>query len=292
MDSYLLYVDTETPAAPDNATAEQVSKLRIFEIAAILMTADLSRELGRFETVIAPTPESLDELRANPFVLQMHKDSGLYDILTSEDADTFPDLATAEQGILALLEGLPDGAKVTIAGSGVARFDRPQIAEQMKRLNVALSYDEADVSSARKRYEYITGMPIVPAKPTKTHRAMADIEDDIRYQRAFDNLYAASVSEGGQMDVTARSLTALALTEQFMKHDSFLNADGVEIYTAQPPKVIQSLLEGVPAIEVVAGYMSVTTALLDILAGLSGMLPETALEEVRRGIVSGFSTAH
>jgi len=282
----LLYIDFEGPGVKDGATPDEVAHSAIFEVAAILLSPDLQTEYGRYESVIRPTEEAIEELRSIPFVLDMHKTSGLYDILTSPDAQNLPELAEAEDAILALLdEHLPAGQKVTIAGTGVARYDKPQVQVQMPRLAARLTYDEQDISSARKRYEYVVGMPIVPAKPQKTHRAMADIEDDIRYQKAFDNVYAASVTEGGTTDPVARQLLALALTEQYIQHDSFLNADGTEFHTTRPPKVIQSLLEGVPAIEVVAGYMSLTEELLRLLASTNGMQPSIALEAIRHSLL-------
>lgn len=287
--SPLLYIDFEGPGVKDGASPQDVAESAIFEVAAILLSPDLAHEYGRWESVIRPSEEALDELRAFPFILDMHTQSGLYAELTAESAALLPTLEDAEDAILTLLDTLPAGQKVTIAGSGVARYDRPQVQVQMPRLAARLTYDEQDISSARKRYEHVVGMPIVPAKPAKTHRAMADIEDDIRYQRAFDNVYAGSVSEGGSTDPVARQLLALALTEQYMQHDSFLNADGTEVATVRPPQVIQSLLEGVPAIEVVAGYMSMTQELLRLLATNTGMDPEVALAGVRGALVEAAS---
>lgn len=282
----LLYIDFEGPGVKDGATPAEVSESAIFEVAAILLSPDLTHEYGRYESVIRPTEEALDELRAFPFILDMHTKSGLYAELTGPDAHSLPTLADAEDAILNLLDTLPqDIYKVTIAGTGVARYDKPQVQVQMPRLAARLTYDEQDISSARKRYEHVVGLPIVPAKPSKTHRAMADIEDDIRYQKAFDNVYAASVTEGGTTDPVGRQLLALALTEQYIQHDSFLNADGTEIATVRPPKVIQSLLEGVPAIEVVAGYMSISQQLLNLLATNTGMDPETALAGIRGALL-------
>lgn len=281
----LLFIDFEGRGIKEADGPHEVADQPILEIGAILVSADLTREYGRFESVIRPTAEALDDLRSIPFVYDMHVASGLYAELTAPDADQLPTLADAEDAILALLDELPAGQKVTIAGTGVTRYDKPQTQVQMPRLAARLNYDEQDISSARKRYEYIVGMPIVPAKPSKTHRAMADIEDDIRYQRAFDNLYAGSVSEGGTTDPVARQLLALALTEQYMQHDSFLNADGTEIATIQPPKVIQSLLEGVPYLDVIAGFMSMSQELLRLLAVNTGMDPEVALEGMRGALL-------
>lgn len=289
--SPLLYIDFEGPGVKDGASPDEVAHSAIFEVAAILLSADLTHEYGRWESVIRPTEEALDELRAFPFVLDMHTTSGLYAELTSPDAAALPTLADAEDALLALLGRLPEEQKVTIAGSGVARYDRPQIQVQMPRLAARLTYDEQDISSARKRFEFVAGLPIVPAKAQKTHRAMADIEDDIRYQRAFDNVYAGSISEGGTTDPVSRQLLALALTEQYMQHDSFLNADGTEIATVRPPQVIQSLLEGVPAIEVVAGYMSMTQELLRLLATNVGMDPEVALAGIRGALIDASARA-
>lgn len=285
MSTPLLYLDLEGPGVTPGATPAEISQSAIFEVAVILLSEDLTHEYGRYESVIRPTAAALDELRAFPFVLDMHTVSGLYAALTDETASTLPTLEEAETAILRLLDQLPQGQQVRIAGSGVARYDRPQVNVQMPRLAARLTYDEQDISSARKRYEQVVGLPIVPAKPAKTHRAMADIEDDIRYQRALDNVYASSLSEGGSTDPLARQLLALALTEQYMQHDSFLNADGTEIATVRPPQVIQSLLEGVPAIEVVAGYMSMTQELLRLLAANTGMDPQVALAGVRGALL-------
>lgn len=282
----LLYIDFEGPGVKDGDGPTEVANSAIFEVAAILLSNDLTHEYGRYETVVRPTEEALDELRKIPFVLDMHQSSGLYAELTSPDAGKLPTLAEAEDGVLALLDAhFPADQKFTISGSGVARYDRPQIQVQMPRLAARLTYDEQDISSARKRYEQVVGMPIVPAKPSKTHRAMADIEDDIRYQKAFDNVYASSITEGGTTDPVGRQMLALALTEQYMEHDSFLNADGTEIATVRPPKVIQSLLEGIPAIEVVAGYMSLTQEILRLLASTNGMQPQVALDAIRHTLL-------
>jgi len=286
MSTPLLYIDFEGPGVKDTDGPTEVANSAIFEVGAILMTADLSQELGRYETVVRPTEEALEELRAIPFVLDMHKASGLYDVLTGPDAHLLPTLDEAEAGVLALLdEHLPEGQKVTIAGTGVARYDKPQVQVQMKRLAARLTYDEQDISSARKRYQHIVGMPIVPPKPSKTHRAIADVEDDIRHQRAFDNLYAGAITEGGTTDPVARQLLALAITEQYIQHDTFLNGDGDEVLTVAPPKVIQSLLEGVPAIEVVAGFASMAEQLVRLLAASQDVLPSDVVAGVRGALL-------
>jgi oligoribonuclease (3'-5' exoribonuclease) len=286
----LLFLDFEGPGLREGATPDEVAHCGIFEVAAILMSSDLAHEYGRYETVVRPTPEDLEELHAIPFVLNMHTVNGLLAELTTPGAEDLPTLSDAEDAVLALLAELPADQKVVIAGSGVARYDRPQIQVQLPRLAARLTYDEQDLSSARKRYQQVTGLPIVPPKPEKTHRAMADIEDDIRHLRAFDAVYSASVMDGHTTDPTARRLLALALTEQYAEHDSFLNADGTEIATVRPPQVIQSLLEGVPAIEVVAGFMDITQQLLRLLASTNGMHPDTALAAVRGALVDAAVT--
>ena len=156
----------------------------------------------------------------------------------------------------------------------------------MPRLAARLTYDEQDISSARKRYEYIVGVPIVAAKPSKTHRAMADIEDDIRYQKAFDDLYAASLTYGRDYDPRDTQLLALALTEQYMNLDVFTDRNGTTHYTPMEPQNIQALLEGVPPVNVISGFMALMAGTISLLASRDGFTPEAALEGVRGSILA------
>lgn len=275
-----LFLDVETPGVDDLALD------RIFEVAAIVTDID-GNELGRYETVVRPTPESLDRLHANEFVVAMHKKSGLYDILTGPDADNLPELAEAEDGVLALLaDHLTDGQKIAIAGSGVSRFDHPMLDIQMPRLAARLFYWEQDPSSARRHYKRVTGTDVVPQKPEKTHRAMADIEDDIRHVKAFGDIYRAAALPTYNMDPQTRALTAIGLTEAFMSHDSFHTADGVEVATTGTANAVYALLDGMSALDVAAGYMDIAERLVIEMAAREGKSAEQVIADLRGSVLA------
>lgn len=88
----LLYIDFEGRGIKDTDGPHEVADQPILEVGAILISADLSHEYGRYETVIRPTAEALDDLRSIPFVYDMHVASGLYAELTGPDAHKPPAL--------------------------------------------------------------------------------------------------------------------------------------------------------------------------------------------------------
>lgn len=283
--SYLM-LDVETPGVSPRPQDRAFD--RILEVAVIIADREFN-ELARFETVVKPRPQDIERLHAEAFVLDMHKQSGLYDVLVGVDAGELPTMEDAEASVLDLIsQFVGEGESLCISGSGVARFDHPILEVQMPRLAERLFYFEQDPSSARRLYKGATGMDIVPPKPSKTHRAMADIEDDIRHLKQFVEVYRqhARSRAGYSVDPASRALTSVSLTEAFMNHDSFHNADGDEIATTDTGSIVKELLQGMSALDIAAGYMDTTERLVQQVAELRGIPASDVLREVREGVVA------
>ncbi|OZB85401.1 hypothetical protein [Microbacterium sp. 13-71-7] len=281
MSTLTLMLDVETPGV--SADPHFRPDDRILEVAVILVDEELT-ELGRFETLVEPRRHDMARIATTPVVYEMHRKSGLLAELVSGRGH-LPSMEDAENGILAVIDehAGPDST-ICLGGSGVARYDHPIIETQMPRLAARLAYWEQDVSSARRHYMQVTGQPLVPPLPTKAHRAMLDIEDDLRHMRALRDIYRAA--QLTTSDPVARVLTATRLAEAFHSHDSFITADGVELVTTDTAEVVRSLLHGSSPLDVAAGFMDVVEQLAAQVAAQKGTTVPDVLDGIRRQALS------
>lgn len=150
----------------------------ILEVGCILTDLDLN-PLAGYQEVIKPDREVIERLRGNDVVLNMHKESGLIHDMRTATAT----LQDAEAGICDMLKEQTafDIGEVSLAGSGVASFDRLLIRYQMKDLEKWLTYYSYDIGVFRRLATLFNhGQPVVaPVRESfqdgfKAHRALAD----------------------------------------------------------------------------------------------------------------------
>lgn len=206
----LLWVDLET-------TGLDLDRDRLLEVAAVGTDADLN-VLCRLDTLVRPEPGTLDMIRANPVVAQMHGASGLLTDLQTDgpDAPTLRQVEDALVGMVATHACLP-AHPVHIAGGGVAAFDQPYLQRHMPALHGMLHYRPVDVSGMSTAYTMATGgRGLFGPKDRKAHRAMADILQDLALARLWWAVFRATLDDttggtaprltGDQALLTARSL--------------------------------------------------------------------------------------
>jgi len=190
--THLLWIDLETPSLPNG---NDYSRVPILEVGAILTDISLNKIDGYTE-VVGMTKHTADILQSNPFVVDMHKKSGLI-------KDSIDSSFTCEQIEGDLLSMLSDHnlkkGSVALAGSGVASFDYPVIKEHMPRLADMLEYYVYDVGIFRRLFKAVSPRDVINPSDhkygnKKVHRAMADIEDHLGeakdYQKALGILIA------------------------------------------------------------------------------------------------------
>ena len=174
--SNLLFLDLEsTGNRPDD---------QIVEIGALLVSEDLSEVLDEFTCTIDPGLEGWAKIRSLAVVAQMHHDSGLWDDL--EARRNMVGLAEAEAKLLSWFD---DIEPITIAGSGVANFDKPLVERWMPELASRLTYFTHDVGHLRRQYRTATGHLLTPIDSTKTHRAIDDVRCHLAEARIFRAMF-------------------------------------------------------------------------------------------------------
>ena len=132
-------------------------------------------DAGMFVSLVAPPrPFHVDDV-----VLMMHTKNGLWAKLAAEPAQELHDV---ERRVMAYIGSTVKGSQVTLAGAGVASFDRNVIRGQMSALHKRLTYYCFDVSVVRRFRESI-GASIV--EPADTHRAEADVEHALEEAREY-----------------------------------------------------------------------------------------------------------
>lgn len=270
--THLLMLDLES--------TDQSFDTPILEVAAILLTPDL-QELGRYETVIRPTEDALARLRATPFVLDMHTKNGLYGELRAPTSAALPTVQDAEQALLDLI----GDHEVALAGSGTSHFDRHVIHASMPGLDARLPYWTIDLGPSRRRFQMVTGEDLVPPLPSKAHRAMADIEDDLRHLRELDRAYI-TYARAREVAHTPRDRAskAVALTEAYLGFDAFYSR-GETYVTHDEAAVMSDIIQGTSGTELTAGFMDVAERLVHRVAAVTGQSPHDVLEGVKSDIL-------
>lgn len=166
---YLCFLDFETTGLDPDAHSP-------IEVAA-LVTDDRLNELGRFESLIVPSPWGLWDATAR----EMHERSGLKTIVEAHGQRVE---AVAVQLSKFLSECVPPTAQLHLAGNSV-HFDRGFLRRYFSVLERRFHHRHLDVSSIRLAAEVFTEAPSLGGE--KPHRAMADVLrsiDELRHWRA------------------------------------------------------------------------------------------------------------
>jgi oligoribonuclease len=151
----------------------------LIELAVLVTDPELNVLGDGVDIVITPPADALAQMSA--FVTEMHRNSGLLDLLP-----TGVTLAEAEAEALAYIRShVPDVRKAPLAGNTIGT-DRTFLARDMPELEGHVHYRNVDVSSlkelAKRWYPriYFTA-------PTKSgnHRALADIRESIEELRYY-----------------------------------------------------------------------------------------------------------
>lgn len=168
----LVWIDCEM-------TGLDLGKDVLVEIAALVTEADLTPVDEGIDVVIRATHEQLAGM--DPFVVNMHTESGLLPLITSGE-----DLAIAEDRVLEYVkQHVPEARKAPLAGSSIY-VDRMFLAKYMPRLDSHLHYRLVDVSSVKElTRRWYPRVYFNAPKKVGGHRALADVFDSIRELRYY-----------------------------------------------------------------------------------------------------------
>lgn len=177
----------------------------IIEAAVVITTDRHLTEVARRNWVIEPrrgVGVTLDRIRANQPVLDMHTNNGLLADLKSGEGLT--DHATAQAEIVAFIKKFHSGGgRIPLGGSGVSHFDRRFIAAQMPVLSDILTYWAFDIGSVR-RFGGLCGIK-APEEASdaaaKTHRAMDDVLMHVEEARWWIRFLRSMKAEGVVRDL-------------------------------------------------------------------------------------------
>jgi oligoribonuclease len=197
----LLWIDIETPGLPPAAVDETIDyrDLPVLEFAALITDFDLKPVAGYHEA-IQLTQRGASMLRANDFVREMHRESGLTEACIKS---TFS-LHDVEDVVLNMLKtqtSLTEG-EFMIAGSGVATFDFPLIKAKMPRLARWLAYYPFDIGVLRRVSHTLTGGVDIVDHPqsyragVKRHRAWDDVEAHLEEARRWGTVFQKVAQAG------------------------------------------------------------------------------------------------
>lgn len=160
----------------------------ILEVAFIVTDLDLQPITGYHE-VIKPDRMAIARLQSNEVVLDMHKKSGLIHDMRSATML----LPEVEAEVIRMLEGqtaLSPG-EISLAGSGVANFDRPLIRQQLRKLDPWLTYYSYDIGVFRRMASLFNHGPVIPPVREsfqdgfKAHRALSDVKAHLAEAQAY-----------------------------------------------------------------------------------------------------------
>lgn len=168
-DDLLVWVDTETSGL-DPADS------RLLEVAAIVTTPDLDQVGEPFTATVRYTAEQVADLRAaaDPFVVRMHDNNGIWDSLTSGDGTT----PQVDELMLDWLSALcPEPKRGRIAGNSI-RLDMNFMDVYLPRTMEHLTYRSVDVSAMHFILNHWLDLDEDP-KAVSDHTALADIRASI-----------------------------------------------------------------------------------------------------------------
>lgn len=239
----------------------------LLELAVVVTDSQLN-ELTAFETLIRPQPSTFARLMANDFVATMHQTNGLIAALDSVDHELLPDVAGAEQMLIdALASVAAPGQLILMAGGGVSHFDRSFLGAWMPRLDSVLHYGSVDISDVVRGYTTATDNGRTFAKkPTKAHRAMDDVREELRIAPAIWDMYQ-------QYNANA----AVTPVEQVLAAASVVQAT-----SSHAPQELALMIDELAPRDAIAGLASVASHLAEEVAHARGTSVESVLDSIRK----------
>ncbi len=174
---FLAWIDLETTGSLGPA------RTSIIEVGLALEDAATGQLLYTGSWVVKPIPyydlERLwEEEEVDDVVKAMHSKNGLWDAVADPAQRKYR--CQVEDEIIQVLKSFGKKFDFVFAGSGVAHFDRPYIAEQMPRLNKWFRYKTHDVGIIRSGITELAGFSDLwipwggPDEDPKSHRALDD----------------------------------------------------------------------------------------------------------------------
>lgn len=137
----LLWIDLETTGLDPQGDY-------IVEVAWMTSYDDLTARSNTHSYVVDLSPAARKQLMENPYVLDMHKTSGLLDALDASPGNFFRIEDIEDDIIAAIKRETVSGDRISVAGFSV-HFDLSFINEHMPRLAELLSHRVYDVSTLR-----------------------------------------------------------------------------------------------------------------------------------------------
>lgn len=199
----LLWVDLECDGLIPEFKDEilDLRPLNIMEIGIIITDFDLHPIVG-YEEALQMTQAMADRLRADEFVRNMHRDSGLIKACMESTVT----LRDAEDEILKIIqtETSCSPGEIQIAGSGVARYDQTILQAKMPRLSRYLHYAPYDVGVLRRTSKTmargdVVNIPRSYKEGVKQHRAYGDIEAHLEEGERFQEFFQRAVALGAHI---------------------------------------------------------------------------------------------
>lgn len=177
----LYWLDLET-------TGLDLDEALVLEVAVVVTTPDLDRVLDTLHAVVGWPRHDVERAMAyedDPEAVHaMHTRNGLLaDVARVHNADDR--VHSYEHRVLDAMRDIAEAHPgALLAGSGVARFDRPLLALQAPTVLAPLHYRELDVSTLRTYVQLYH--PDVPRyHKSDGHRAVSDVHDAIAELRHY-----------------------------------------------------------------------------------------------------------
>ena len=157
-----------------------------------------------FATAVHPVGAALQRIEANEYVFNMHKGTGLLDMLLASDGDNrLPSLSSVEDDILEMMEDIEgENPEVTFVWHPVGRsvhFDVRFIERFMPRLFQKLSHRILDISSLKlwlgaQGAQLDIIIALTDTSNAVAHRAGYDVTEDTAFLHALSEI--AQFQEG------------------------------------------------------------------------------------------------
>lgn len=134
----------------------------------------LSELVHRPTLKIEPDQITLAGHDVDPFVVDMHRESGLWDEMAVQNHRNALSEGSIERIILRQLD-LADAGLVSMAGSGVSQFDMRWLAKWMPELHARLTYYSIDMGTFERTMSVLANGEMPAKRSGIAHRAVEDI---------------------------------------------------------------------------------------------------------------------